>query len=161
MPWSGSCNRCGHCGCYEHAGEPEEWYPGIGGYALPWYKQHPSEGLALCQLLNAKFVQQSGRDWDHDYGVSLSVQVQGIGNITCYISRRGIQKSATDASCPFFRLGSPNECLLWGRPQLPPHCLHFPDNMGDDWNDSYAARWSIEHPHTSQGGPCGFLWTEP
>ena len=156
----GSCNRCGHCGCYEGAGGDPRWYPGIGGSKTLWGKMYPDRDMDICQLIRTAFLATEGREWDKDYGETIRIRIVGNGsriNVDCHITTRGIQKSATDASCPFFALGIPNVCELWGRPQLPPSCANNPQSFTDE---SQIAAWELNHQHTSQGGLCGYWWTD-
>lgn len=162
MPWTGSCNRCGHCGCTSINSNPrEDWAPGIANCHFEWGWQHSSEEQNLITLI------KSGKagGWQHgDVDYSVTIKIVGGGppiNVNAYITKRGIQKSPTDRSCPFFQTGIPNECLLYGRAQMMFSCVDAPDNMGDDWNAQHAVQWGVNHPHTSQGGTCGYLWTEP
>jgi hypothetical protein len=42
----GSCNKCGHCGCYASpGGENEHWCPGIPTSILDWYLNHPDDQI--------------------------------------------------------------------------------------------------------------------
>lgn len=155
----GSCNRCGHCGCYEGAGGPAKWYPGIGGSKMAWGRRHSGQDLDVCALIRTAFMGKFGNAWDGEYDVEVDIRIVGGGppiDVTCYVTTSGIQTSSTDRSCPFFELGNPNLCKLWGRNQLPPSCANFPQNLDDE----AAVKWEVNHPHTSAGGLCGYYWVE-
>ena len=157
MAWTGSCNRCGHCGCYEGAGGPAKWYPGIGGSKMPYGKMYPDRDMDICELIRTAFMAAHSREWDQDYGETVSIRITGGGSpleVDCHITLRGIQKSATDASCPFFTLGSPdNVCELMAnsvrRAYLPPSCANVPQGITDE---DKANKWMLDHP------PCGWSW---
>lgn len=221
----GSCNRCGHCGCYEGAGGPAKWYPGIGGSKMGWGRQHPGQDLDICALIRTAFLAKFGSEWVNEYGFVVTIQIVGGGpliTVNCYVTERGIQASATDASCPFFESivnatitgttftattvtgsstagsvignlavasgssvgivsnvapnaltvygwlgGTPidgesvevreNECLIWGRLQWPSSCDNNPQTFTEP---DRIAKWELDHPHTSAGGPCGWEWVE-
>lgn len=156
MPWNGSCNGCGHCGCFEGAGGPAKWYPGVGVWAMKWGRMYPGRDLDICQLIRTAYLAKYGYEWDHDFNSNVTIRIVGGGapiNVDCYITERGIQKSATDASCPFFQ----TSCVLYGRTQLPPSCANAPQLITDPY---FIANWEINHPHTSQGGLCGYYWTD-
>lgn len=163
MPWKGSCIRCGHCGCDSTSSNLDgDWAPGIPNCQFEWGWQHPSEELDLIILIkNDK--PSSWQHGDKDYSVTINIAANGGPsiNVSAYITKLGIQKSLTDRSCPLFQKGTPNECLLYGRSQMPFSCANAPDKMGDVWNAQHAAQWGVNHPHTSQSGTCGYLWTKP
>ena len=160
----GSCNRCGHCGCYAGAGGHDKWYPGIGGSHMEYGAMYPDRDTDICALIRAAFMATEGRKWDKDYDQTISIRIAGGGpplDVDCYITQRGIQKSASDASCPFFALGTPNECILWGRAQLPPSCANYPQTFQYLPNgEGLIAKWEANHPHTGSGGLCGYYWID-
>jgi hypothetical protein len=160
----GSCNRCGHCGCYEGAGGPAKWYPGIGAGSIRmrYYEDHPQIQPILFQLIKDEFAVQYDRAWEYtDTEFSLTAfEITGGGpKITAdlYVSRRGIHVSATNFSCPWFQLGTPNICRLWGRTQLPPACANNPQAFQYLPNgETMIAAWEINHPNP----PCGYSWID-
>jgi len=101
----GSCNRCGQCGCYEGAGGPEKWYPGIGWHHFGWGCQYPTIQMALIQIIKDEFEDKFGRPWERDdVDFEVDVRITGGGpavEATCYVTQRGVQRAPTDASCAF------------------------------------------------------------
>jgi hypothetical protein len=103
----GSCNRCGHCGCYVGAGGNAKWYPGIGGgMRMQYYESNPSIQPILFQLIKDEFADQYGRPWEiTDVEFALpGFRISGGGSpivVDIYVSPKGIHISATDFSCPW------------------------------------------------------------
>jgi hypothetical protein len=127
---------------------------------MAWGKRYPVQDLDICVLIRTAFMAKYGHEWNNEYGGDVIMRIVGGGpplNIECYIGEKGIQKSASDTSCPFFQLGTPNECVIWGRAQLPPSCANFPQSFT---NEAQMIAWEINHPHTSQGGLCGYYWID-
>ena len=159
----GECNRCGHCGCYAGAGGPAKWYPGIGAGTMnmQYHDSRPQLGSPiLYQLIAAEFEVQYDRPWestDTEFALP-GFRISGGGPPIIkdiYVSTKGIHISATDFSCPWFQLGNPNECLLWGRDPLPQSCAIYPQtfHMFPDGEDRIA-KWEVNHP------PCGYYWID-
>lgn len=48
-----------------------------------------------------------------------------------------------------------NECTIWGRNQLPPACNNNPQTFADA---TRIAAWEANHPHTDNGGTCGWKY---
>ena len=124
-----------------------------------WGKMYPARDLDICRLIRIAFEAMEGREWDKDYGIGVPIQIVGGGpplNVTCYITTRGIQKSLSDASCPFFTLGTPNVCELMLNSTrlayLPPSCANNPQSFTDE---SQIAAWEANHGHV-----CGWSWID-
>ena len=164
----GDCDYCGHCGCYVGAGGPARFYPGIGvGTMRMRYSEiHPVILPILYQLIKDEFAVQYSRPWEYsDKEFALTnFQIKGGGptiTVDLYVSEKGIHVSPSDFSCPWFQLGTPNECLLWGRSQLPPACANLPQMFQYmPGGEGLIAAWEANHPHTSQGGLCGYYWID-
>jgi hypothetical protein len=149
----GSCNKCGHCGCYASpGGENEHWCPGIPTSILDWYLNHPDDQIN-------KFAQYMVDRIGYTKGMRGGGRftIPGIGRIDYWIADGGIQKSETDTSCPFFQLGTPNECIIFDEVYLHPSCRNNPQSFTDE---GMVAAWEVNHPHTSQGGLCGYYWID-
>lgn len=152
--WIGACIYCGHCGCYAGAGGPAKWYPGIGGSKMKWGKRYPAEDLEICSLIRDAFLVKFSYEWDDDYDFDVTIRIVGGGaplDVDCHVTEKGIQKSASDSSCPFFVVGAPNECIIWNRsPFFPPSCANNPQTFTDL---EQITRWGINHP------TCGWTWS--
>lgn len=106
----GSCNRCGHCGCYAGAGGPAKWYPGIGAGSMRmrYYEDHPQLQPIIFQLIKDEFADQYGRPWEHSDKefVLTNFQIKGGGptiTVDLYVSEKGVHVSPTDFSCPWLK----------------------------------------------------------
>jgi hypothetical protein len=151
----GYCDHCGHCGCYASKDSNPKWSPGIGGFALVRGLQHPDRDIPICTHIRGRFHRDSGINWQqgfYDFWVRISFPSGDDPiDVEAYVTERGIQKSDEDASCPFFELGSPNKCLLWGRPQLPLSCRNNPQNLTEEKD---MEKWTEDHP------PCKYYWVD-
>lgn len=156
----GECNRCGHCGCNAAAGGDPRFYPGIAGSQMSWGKMNPGRDMDICALIRTAFTAKFGGTWDEDYGFEVDISIVGGGppvDVTCYVTRDGIQKSAVDASCPFWQAGTPNECLIWEREQWPAACRNTPYFT----DEADIAAWELNHPHVDDDDTtCGFWWAD-
>ena len=149
----GSCNRCGHCGCGVLPDKSnEEWCPGIPVAIIDWYLMHPDpETRKFAAFIIDRMGYTKG-----DRG-EFRINVPGIGIVRFWLSDEGVQVSETDRSCPFFALGTPNSCQLWGTEYLPLMCATLPQDFVDE---RHIAQFEQVHPHTSQGGTCGYYWID-
>lgn len=122
---------------------------------MDWGRQHPESELEICTLIKAAYQKKFGVAWrqgDYDFEVDIQiVDDDSTVNATCYVTKDGIQKSATDRSCPFFQLGKPNKCTLWGRDQWPDACRNTPYFTAE----STIVAWEVNHGHE-----CGYYWTD-
>ncbi len=133
----GECNWCGSC-C------------GYGDYpkcALPyafwkWDKQHPDLGLTLVKAMKFKIGEDT-------VNVSNTIAIAGIGVISFYLSKDGLQTSETDKTCPFYNKIT-KECRIWNTPYIPNICKETPQNIPDE----KTKKWSKDHPQ------CGFYWED-
>ncbi len=160
MGWIGACNHCGHCGCDMTAGGDSKYYPGISGGKMDFYRQHVSIQPILFQLLKDEFAVQYERPWERgDVEFSLvDFKISGGGppiEVDVYVSPKGVHKTSTDFSCPFFDTAPPKDCLLWNRQQLPPSCRNYPQFLT---NPEAITAWGEEHPHIDDGGTCGWKY---
>jgi hypothetical protein len=92
----GSCNRCGHCGCFSVPGWPEKWCPGLPIEILDWYLRYPDPDV---QKFAAYFINRMG--YTRGMRGARHFSMPGIGRVDYFLSDAGIQKSETDRSCPF------------------------------------------------------------
>lgn len=143
----GSCNRCGLCGCISSNADPDlDWAPGIPCGILDHYLWAPDNPEAN------KFAKYIVTKLGYTYGSrgGKRINIPGLGRVDFWISDHGIQKSETDRSCPFHKLGNPNECLIWDKEFIHPSCRNTPQKL----NEAQALRWSEDHP------TCGFYWVD-
>lgn len=140
----GECNYCGHCGCYSDT--DIKWVPGIPYSLFDWGRMHPESEEPAITAIKSKAVWQRG---DVDFGVK--IRIAGIpGQIDIWVSKDGIQRSATDRNCPF-RNDSDGSCILYGKPYRPSACVETPQNLKED---DEIAKWQANHPD------CGYYWVD-
>ena len=149
----GSCNRCGHCGCYAFPDlSNDHWCPGIPTAVLDWYLMYPDPAV---QKFAAYMINRTG--YVKGYVGGGRFTIPGTGRIDYYIDADGIHKSDTDRSCPFFELGTPNVCLIFTEDWLPTPCANNPQTFTDE---GMIGKWEVNHPHTGSGGTCGYYWID-